>query len=67
MALQAALLGREEKKKILVVLKIKTELLKQLVRMSRELNIIGDEKYIHLESHLQEISKMTTGWIKYLT
>ena len=31
-----------------------------------ELKIIHNEKYIELEADLQEISKMTNGWIKYL-
>ena len=46
--------------------RIKIELLKRLVRMMMELNIIQSEKYIELEFDLQEISKMTNGWIKYL-
>lgn len=31
-----------------------------------ELKIIEDRPYIVLEAQLQEISKMATGWIKYL-
>lgn len=46
--------------------RIKIEILKRLLRISYELNIIENKKYINLESDLQEISKMTNGWIKYL-
>ena len=34
--------------------------------MTFDLNIIQAQKYIELESELQDISKMTNGWIKYL-
>ncbi|KKU96706.1 MAG: hypothetical protein UY30_C0015G0003 [Parcubacteria group bacterium GW2011_GWB1_48_6] len=34
--------------------------------MTPDLNIIQIQKYVELESELQEISKMTNGWIKYL-
>jgi hypothetical protein len=46
--------------------RVKIELLKRLIRISQELNIISSKKYIELEIDLQEISKMTNGWIKYL-
>ena len=46
--------------------RVKVEVLKRLIRMMTELSIIKSEKYIELESDLQEISKMTNGWIKYL-
>jgi hypothetical protein len=42
------------------------ETLKQLVRLTSDLEIIDMKKYLTLESELQEISKMTNGWIKYL-
>ena len=42
------------------------EILKRLVRIIYELNLITNNQYIELESNLQEISKMTSGWIKYL-
>ena len=46
--------------------RIKIEVLKRLIRIAHELSIIDRKKYIILESDLQEISKMTNGWIKYL-
>ena len=59
----------EEKSSRLALLhtaRIKIEVLKRLIRIMSELNIIKSEKYIELEFNLQEISKMTNGWIKYL-
>lgn len=46
--------------------RVNTELLKQLIRIMSDLNIIPSFKYVELELDLQEISKMTNGWIKYL-
>jgi hypothetical protein len=45
--------------------RIKTENLKRFIRLMHELDIINNQKYIHFESELQEISKMLNGWIKY--
>ena len=46
--------------------RIKIEILKRMIRITHELKIIEARKYIELETELQEISKMTSGWIKYL-
>ncbi len=62
----AALELRENKLVILNSARIKIEVLKRLIRMTPDLNIIQIQKYVELESELQEISKMTNGWIKYL-
>jgi len=43
------------------------EVLKHLIRTEHELQIITEKQYIHIESLLVETSKMTNGWIKYLT
>ena len=58
---------REYKKSILENQRVNVEILKQLIRLMNELDIIESNPYIYLESKLQEISKMITGWIKYLT
>jgi len=47
--------------------RIKIEILKRLIRIACELKIVEDKKYLELELDLQEISKMTNGWIKYLS
>ena len=41
-------------------------LLKIVIRLTKEINILNDQKYINLQKDLQEIGKMIGGWIKYL-
>lgn len=43
------------------------ETLKHLVRIEYELHLITEKQYISLARLLIETSKMTNGWIKYLT
>lgn len=62
----ASLETKENKLPILNSTRIKIEVLKRLIRIIYELNIIKNRDYIDLELGLQEISKMTNGWIKYL-
>jgi len=62
----AALEIRNNKLPILNAARIKIEILKRLIRVTFELKIIENKKYLDLESDLQEISKMTNGWRKYL-
>ncbi len=57
---------KNNKLTILNSARIKIEVLKRLFRVAYELNIIENKKYIDIELDLQEISKMTNGWIKYL-
>lgn len=54
------------KSQILEKLQINIEILKQLVRLANTLKIYSDEIYIALERNLQEISKMSAGWLKYI-
>ncbi len=61
----AALETKNNKFQILNSTRIKIEVLKRLFRIACELKIIEDKKYIEFEIDLQEISKMTNGWIKY--
>ena len=59
----------EIKNRKLILLKparIKIETLKRLFRIVNDLKIMENKNYIALELSLQEISKMTNGWIKYL-
>jgi len=65
-AIDAALAQAIKKKILLYDLRVKVEMLKHLIRLMNELNIIEMKIYIFLEAQLQEISKMATGWIKYL-
>lgn len=42
------------------------EILKHLIRLEYELNIIKEKSYIGMSHMLENISMMTTGWIKSL-
>lgn len=64
--LTAAFEIRPNKFPLLNSARIKIEVLKRLLRIAAELKIIGDKQYVGFELDLQEISKMTNGWIKYL-
>lgn len=57
--------GKFDKEKILQRLNCKIELLKILFRIILNCKIIDSRKYLEQESLLQEIGKMTQGWIKY--
>lgn len=64
--LEASFEPRPQKLLLLNSSRIKIEILKRLFRISNELKIISDKTYLSIETDLQEISKMTNGWIKYL-
>jgi hypothetical protein len=64
-SIDAALKAKDEKKPLLHELRNKVEVLKHLVRVAHELNILDQKVYIQLESALQEISKMAYGWSQY--
>ncbi len=66
LAITAAFEIKENKKPFLESARVKIEILKRLIRTENELNIIETKIYLDLEQRLQEISKMTNGWIKYL-
>lgn len=63
---EAAFLPREEKMSVVKKLKIEIEILKQLIRLEMELNIINEKVYLTFQEKLQEISRMASGWINYL-
>lgn len=48
-------------------LRVRLESLKHLIRIEHELGIITEKTYIEIQTCLQEGSKMTNGWIKYIT
>lgn len=66
LSIAAALESTTNKLPILNSVRIKIEILKRLIRICKDLNVLNDKNYINIESNLQEISKMTNGWIKYL-
>lgn len=58
-------ISKYEKEKILLKANSKIELLKILFRMILNCKIIENREYLEIENRLQEIGKMTQGWIKY--
>jgi len=68
--LQAAIAATFEEKNSklnsLKSLRVQIEILKRLIRHELELKIIDSQDYWRLQNQLEEISKMTSGWIKYL-
>ncbi len=65
--IKAALQSPTEKAPTIREVRIKTETLKQLIRLANELKIITDQAYLILEIKLEKISKMATGWEKFVT
>lgn len=57
--------SKYEKEKILIKANSKIELLKILFRIALNCQIIEVKEYLETENKLQEIGKMTQGWIKY--
>jgi len=57
--------SKYEKEKILAKANSKVELLKILFRISLNCKILDSKEYLEIENRLQEIGKMTQGWIKY--
>jgi hypothetical protein len=50
----------------LLQLNAKNETLKILFRLAHELTILDDQKYLNIQSKLQEIGRMIGGWIKFI-
>ena len=67
LSIKSALSARDKKIDMIREIRIKTEVIKRLVRVSNSLKIIDDKKYIFLQGKLQEISKQATSWQEYLT
>lgn len=66
LSIKAALTEKESKIPIINEIRIRTEIIKHLVRASNHLKIIDDKEYIRIEESLQEISKMAAGWLNFL-
>ena len=57
---------RQEKARTLNQDRRDSEVLKHLIRFEYELSIIKEKSYINMSHMLENISMMTTGWIKSL-
>jgi hypothetical protein len=62
----AALQSKDTKLPTLNSARIKIEVMKRLIRLTGDLNIIENKKYLELEKDLQEISKDTNNWMQSL-
>ena len=67
LAIESAFKPRQSKQIILETMRVQIEVLKHLIRTENELGILAMKTYIRLSEQLIEISKMTNGWINYLT
>lgn len=63
---KSSILSKDEKYHTVKQARIEIEILKQLIRTEYELKIITEKVYLQIQNKLQEISKMTNGWLKYL-
>lgn len=64
--LRANSLPKEKKLEVIESANTKFDLLKVFIRLTKELKIIDNKKYLTLQSSIQEIGKMFGGWIKSL-
>jgi len=67
LAIESAFSPTNLKLDILQKLRIKTNVLKNLVRTEYEIKIIDTKTYLRISEQLVEISKMTNGWINFVT
>ncbi len=67
LAIEASFKPKYAKKDSLDALRLKTEILKHLIRTENELEIIHDKTYLRFSEQIVEISKMTNGWINFVT
>lgn len=65
-AIETAFRPKNMKTGILETLRIKTNVLKNLVRTEYEIKIIDMKTYLRISEQLVEISKMTNGWINFV-
>lgn len=54
-----------QKEKYVLEAQAKNELLKILIRISHQSEYIDQRKYLEIQSLLNEIGKMLSGWLKY--
>ncbi len=58
--------SKEEKLRTLIIAIKKLDILKFFLRISWELKILDNQKYISLSEQMQEIGRMVGGWKKGL-
>lgn len=67
LAIESAFKAKNLKQNILEKMRVDIEILKHLVRTENELGIIDMKTYIRISEQIIKISKMTSGWINYIT
>ena len=67
LAIESAFRPKSVKLNSLEMLRIKTNVLKNIVRTEYEIKVIDMRTYIRISEQLVEISKMTNGWINFVT
>jgi len=66
LSLTASLTNKETKHIPIRELRINIEILKHFIRLCFDIKVIEQKRYIILQEKLQEISKMSFGWEKYV-
>jgi len=64
--LQASISQKQNKIILLKNTNNKLEMLKIFIRLTQELKLINDRKYLALEKRISEIGRMLGGWIKFV-
>lgn len=59
-------LDKTQKIEVLQKINTKVDLEKVMLRLAKDNNCIDSKKYLSLQENLQEIGRMTGGWIRYL-
>lgn len=67
LSIEAAFKPKNQKLSILEILRIKTEIFKNLMRVENEIGITNLKTYIRISEKAVEISKMVNGWIVFIT
>lgn len=67
LAIESAFSPKNIKLSTLEKLRVRTNVLKNLVRTENEIGIIDAKTYLRISEQLVEISKMTNGWINFVT
>lgn len=65
--MNAVLVAKPKKTPHLETIRMQIEKLKHLVRLEYEMKIIVEKVYIQTQGELVEMSRMATGWLKYIT
>lgn len=58
--------NKDQKIETLQKINVKIDLEKMLLRLAKDNGCIDSKKYLSLQKNLQEIGRMTGGWIRYL-